>query len=93
MEPDEKDKAWEPTLKDVMEILRRIDAKVDLNSERLSVLENDVAILKGEKSLAEEEEKTEGIGSRSSRKTMFEREVEEASTAPEGEQRLSLIHI
>ena len=93
MEPDEKDKAWEPTLKDVMEILRRIDAKVDLNSERLSVLENDVAILKGEKSLAEEEEKTEGIGSRSSRKTMFEREVEEASTAPEGEQRMVVINM
>ena len=93
MEPDEKDKAWEPTLRDVMEMLRRMDAKIEFNSERLSVLENDVAILKGEKSLADEEEKTERIGSRSSRKTMFEKEVEEASAKPEGEQRMVVINM
>ena len=49
MEPAEKDKAWEPTLSDVMKILQRIDEKVDMNTERLSVLENEVAILKGER--------------------------------------------
>ena len=93
----ESEEETEPTLRDIYLLLRRIEDKLDnINTERLSVHETEVQFLKGGEILDEEEKELsveQSSSKRSSRNTLFEKEVELVTAKPEGEQRIVVINM